>query len=62
MCVSKFVFANGHFDTCATADLKQLGLDYVDLMLLHWGCESMDETVKVYQQVINSIKTSLYKI
>jgi diketogulonate reductase-like aldo/keto reductase len=47
---------NGSVAEDVKADLKQLGLDYVDLMLLHWGCESMDETVKVYQQMESLVK------
>jgi len=33
------------------ADLEQLGLEYVDLMLLHWGCNTMEETISIYNQL-----------
>ena len=32
-------------------DLKELEVDYVDLMLLHWSCDTMDETVAQYKQL-----------
>jgi diketogulonate reductase-like aldo/keto reductase len=31
------------------ADLDQLGVDQVDLMLLHWPCATMDQTVATYK-------------
>jgi len=30
-------------------DMDKLGLDHVDLMLMHWGCDNMDDTVNVYK-------------
>ena len=33
------------------ADLDQLGVEQVDLMLLHWPCATMDETVATYKQM-----------
>lgn len=33
------------------ADLTQLGLEQVDLMLLHWPCKTLDETVATYKQM-----------
>ena len=32
-------------------DLNQLGLEQVDLMLLHWPCKTLDETVATYKQM-----------
>jgi len=32
-------------------DLTQLGVDYVDLMLLHWPCATMEETVAAYKEM-----------
>ena len=33
------------------ADLNQLGLEQVDLMLLHWPCKTLEETVATYKQM-----------
>ena len=30
-------------------DFSVLGVDYVDLMLLHWPCDDMEDTVRTYQ-------------
>ena len=30
-------------------DLHELGLDAVDLMLVHWPCSTMEETIKTYR-------------
>ena len=30
-------------------DLNTLGLEYVDLMLLHWPCDSLEETLQTYR-------------
>lgn len=32
-------------------DMDMLGLEYVDLMLMHWACDNMEDTVKVYKQM-----------
>ena len=32
-------------------DLKELGVDYVDLMLLHWPCDTIEETAAHYVQL-----------
>merc|ERR1711871_258209 len=32
-------------------DMKTLGLDYVDLMLLHWPCDTFEETLATYRQM-----------
>ena len=32
-------------DMLAEMDNRLLGLDYVDLMLLHWPCDTMEETL-----------------
>ena len=32
-------------------DLDMLGLDYVDLMLLHWPCDSFNETLATYTEM-----------
>ena len=50
-------FANGsancNYRRNATADIahdfKVLGLDYVDLMLMHWPCDDPTETLAVYR-------------
>ena len=33
----------------AAADLAQLGLDYVDLLLLHWPCDTIEQTIASYK-------------
>jgi len=35
--------------TRAEIDLRLLGLEYVDLLLLHWPCATMEETVRTYR-------------
>ena len=30
-------------------DLQILGMEYVDLMLLHWPCDSFDDTMATYR-------------
>ena len=35
--------------TRAEIDVRLLGLEYVDLMLLHWPCATMEETVRTYR-------------
>jgi len=47
---------NGSVADDVQADLKQIGVEYVDLMLLHWGCQTMDETVKIYKQLEALVK------
>jgi len=37
--------------TDAAIDLRLLGLENVDLMLLHWPCDTMDETVAAYRRL-----------
>ena len=32
-------------------DLKEIGVDYVDLMLLHWPCDTPEETAAQYAQL-----------
>ena len=32
-------------------DLKEIGVDYVDLMLLHWSCDTMEQTISQYKQL-----------
>ena len=32
-------------------DLKEIGVDYVDLMLLHWSCDTMEATIAQYKQL-----------
>mmetsp|Transcript_16453 Transcript_16453/g.22965 ORF Transcript_16453/g.22965 Transcript_16453/m.22965 type:complete len:293 (+) Transcript_16453:64-942(+) len=41
---------NGSRDTSADLrhDLEMLGLEYVDLMLVHWPCESPEDTLNTY--------------
>jgi diketogulonate reductase-like aldo/keto reductase len=41
------------------ADLKQIGVDYVDLMLLHWSCDTMEQTVAHYKLMQDLVKPSL---
>jgi len=31
------------------ANLKQIGVEYVDLLLMHWPCSKIEDTVAVYQ-------------
>lgn len=32
-------------------DLKTLGMDYVDLMLMHWPCDEFEDTLATYQEM-----------
>lgn len=57
-CPSKFAkwcqwyeseYADLSADTNAEIDLRLLGVKQVDLMLLHWPCDSMEETVRSYR-------------
>ena len=36
-------------------DLTTLGLDYVDLMLLHWPCDTFEETLAAYAAMENMV-------
>ena len=35
--------------TRASIDARLMGVEYVDLMLLHWPCETMNETLTAYR-------------
>lgn len=37
--------------TRAEVDLRLLGLDKVDLLLLHWPCDTMEDTVNTYHKM-----------
>lgn len=55
-CPSSFITCNksmGHeyADKQIQHDFDILGLDYVDLMLMHWPCENFEDTLFVYQRM-----------
>mmetsp|Transcript_37007 Transcript_37007/g.86423 ORF Transcript_37007/g.86423 Transcript_37007/m.86423 type:complete len:283 (-) Transcript_37007:224-1072(-) len=37
--------------TRATIDLRLLSVDHVDLMLLHWPCDTLEDTVRTYRSL-----------
>ena len=42
-------------------DLVTLGLEYVDLMLLHWPCDTFEETLAAYEAMENMVATGKAK-
>merc|ERR1712232_78429 len=45
------------FDDDLNHDMQMLGLDYVDLMLLHWPCDNMQDNVGVYKGMEKFMKS-----
>ena len=37
-------------------DMDVLGLDFVDLMLIHWPCDTLDETMKTYRAMEQMVR------
>ena len=42
-------------------DMATLDLDYVDLMLLHWPCDTFEETMEAYHALENALKAGKTK-
>ena len=39
-------------------DIKELGVGHVDLMLLHWGCDTMEQTIAAYKELEKIVMTT----
>jgi diketogulonate reductase-like aldo/keto reductase len=48
---------NGSTAEKIAADFEQLGVDYLDLLLLHWPCTTVAETVEVYTAMEPLVKS-----
>ena len=54
--------ALGHNTTAQiTHDMNTLGLKYVDLMLLHWPCDTFEETMATYKAMESMVATGTAK-